>query len=113
MLDGATGGVELLLTGRAEDLRTGLTQAEFVYTRSLGYDGTDAIQVLLYALCFFLVSPGVAFSRPLGANQLPQGKAVPDDVVPPIRSMCCCLFCTCCRAHDRSPILNYEVDPIL
>lgn len=68
--------MELFLTGRAEDLRTELAQAELIYMRSPGYDGTDAFQVLLYTLCgCFLGSVGVAFSRPLGANQWPQGKA--------------------------------------
>ena len=51
VVEGAMGGVELLLTGRADDLRAQLAQAELKYTRIPGYDGTDAIQVLLCIFC--------------------------------------------------------------
>lgn len=69
MVEGAAAGVALLLTGRAEDLRTELAQAELIYTRSPGYDGTDAFQVLLYILCgCFMSTAGVGFSRPLGTK---------------------------------------------
>ena len=48
VVQGATTyGMELLLTGSADYLTTELAQAELIYTRSPGYDGTDAIQVLL------------------------------------------------------------------
>lgn len=47
-----TDGVELRLTGSADDLRTELAQADLIYTRSPGYDGTDAIQVLVYTLAW-------------------------------------------------------------
>lgn len=64
--------MELLLTGRAEDLRAELAQAELIYTRSPGYDGADAIQVLLYILRGrFVGSVGVVVSRPLATNQQP------------------------------------------
>eukprot|EP00903_Cladosiphon_okamuranus_P015261 g14103.t1 len=44
-VEGGPDGVGLLLTGRAEDLRTELAQAEFIYTGSPGFDGTDVIQI--------------------------------------------------------------------
>lgn len=46
MEDGATYGMEIVLTGSAEDLTSELAQAELMYTRSPGYDGPDAFQVL-------------------------------------------------------------------
>lgn len=60
MVQGATTyGVELLLTGNAEDLTAELSQTELIYARSPGYDGPDAIQVVLHILShqFSALSP--------------------------------------------------------
>lgn len=51
MVDGATYGMEVVLTGSAEDLTSELAQAELMYIRSPGYDGPDAFQVLCSLSC--------------------------------------------------------------
>lgn len=52
--------MELLLTGSAEDLTAELSQTELIYARSPGYDGADAIQVVLLfrVIVFSLSFPG-------------------------------------------------------
>lgn len=85
VVDSATSGKELLLTGSAEHLTTELAQAELTYTRSPGYDGADAIQVPLYHCGCFLPHLCVVISRPLDTNRRPRSKDVPHNEPLPMK----------------------------